>query len=77
MTTYTTADRNQAKSIAQSLDDATYYLSHGEYSRPEYTVRKVRGKDKYEVFAKYSYYDGTCHRKQNGPICVETAHYAK
>ena len=76
MTTYTTADKNEAKAIAKALDNAVYYLAHGEYSRPEYTVRKVRNKNAYEIFAKYSYYVSTFNRKQNGAICEETAHYA-
>lgn len=76
MSTYTTIDKASAKAIAAKLDNATYYLGHGEHSRPQYTVRKVRGSDKFEIYAKYSYYAGTFNQKPSGPICTETAHYA-
>lgn len=76
MNAYTTTDRSKAKAIAKKLDSTTYYLGHGEYSRPDYKVRKVRGEGKYEIYAKYQYYAGTYNRKQNGPICTETAYHA-
>jgi hypothetical protein len=60
--------RDEALAYATDLDRGTYYLSHGEYARPEYTVRKVRGNSEYYIHARYSYYHGTFHAKQNGPL---------
>ena len=76
MSTYNTSDKAAAKAIATKLDNAVYYLGHGEHSRPQYTVRKVRGFAKFEIYAKYFYYTGTLHRKPNGAISTETAHHA-
>ena len=75
-TTATFATKSEAQIIASALDNATYHLGHGECSRPEYTVRKIRNGTGYEIYAKYSYYAGTFNRKQNGAICAETAYCA-
>lgn len=63
--------REQADSYAQRLDAATYELSHGEHSRPEYIVRKIRGRDEFEIYVRYHYYQGTLNARQNGPLAAE------
>ena len=73
MKSYSTTDRAEAQAIANALDSRTYYLAHGEHSRPDYTVRKKRGRDEFEIYAKYYYFAGTYHRRPNGPISEETA----
>ena len=60
--------RAAAQAHIAVLDDCTYYLGHGECDRPHYTARKMRGEDHYYVHAAYSYYAGTFHAKQNGPL---------
>jgi hypothetical protein len=57
-----TADKNK-------LDAQVYYLAHGEYERPDYSVRKLRNADgAYYICAKYYYYAGTLHVRKNGPL---------
>lgn len=63
--------RAEAQTYARRLDAATYELSHGEHSRPEYRVRKIRGRGEYEIYARYYYYYGTLNTRQNGPIAAE------
>lgn len=76
MTTYTTQDKSEAKRIVNALNKSTYILAHGEYERPDYMVRKVRGEDLYEIFARYYFFRGTFYAKQSGAICEETAYLA-
>jgi hypothetical protein len=79
MTTHTIATfatRAEAQAVIKKLDAATYYLAHGEYARPHYTARKMRGEDEYYIHARYYYYSGTFHAKQNGALDIETCHYA-
>lgn len=76
MKAYTTTDKAEAKAIAAKLDNATYRLGHGEHSRPQYTVRKVRRSADFEIYAKYFYYAGTFNCRQNGAICVDTVYNA-
>jgi hypothetical protein len=40
----------------------TYYLNHGEYEQPEYTICKY--KDGWGVYVKFFYYNGT----HNAPL---------
>jgi len=63
--------RQAAQEIVDQLDSETYYLAHGEYERPEYTARKVRGEDAYYIHARYYFYSGTFYAKQNGPLTAE------
>jgi hypothetical protein len=77
MKSYTTTNETEARAIANALDSGIYYLAHGEYSRPIYKVRKVRGRNEFEIYAKYYYFAGTLNRRPNGAICIETAHLAK
>ena len=46
-----------------------YYLSHGEYERPDYTPRKYRCG--WSLYAKYYYFTGTLHAKEDGRVCDE------
>lgn len=41
----------------------TYYLNHGEYARPTYSVVKYR--DGYAVKVSYFYYRGTFYARKN------------
>jgi len=66
--TYSThAEAHAAKTI---LNAATYYLAYGEYERPCYTVRKVRGMDSYYIHAKRYFYAGTFYAMKSGPVCA-------
>ena len=60
--------RAAAQAYISELDSITYILAHGEYSRPEYSARKVRGSDRYYINGCYYYYPGTFYAKQNGPL---------
>lgn len=42
----------------------TYYLSHGEYARPTYSIRRY--KDGYGIHIETYYYQGTLRAKQTG-----------
>ena len=64
----TFATRAAAQAHIAELDARTYYLAHGEYARPHYTARKMRGEDSYYIHAAYSYYAGTFYAKQNGAL---------
>ena len=65
----------QTRAIAQSvigrLESGTYYLSHGEYSRPHYIVRKVRGVDRYYIHAIRNFYADTFNARPSGPLTWE------
>ena len=67
-TTETFATRAEAQKIVDQLDRKTYYLAHGEHSRPDYTVRKVKGEDAYYIHARRYYYAGTLHARPSGPL---------
>ena len=60
--------RKEALSALSEYDKGTYYLSHGEYSRPCYTVRKIANEDKYYIYAKRYYYVGTFNTKKSGAL---------
>jgi hypothetical protein len=64
----TYATKAQALVCKQKLERGTYYLSHGEYERPTYRVRKTRNSDDYYIRAEYFYYSGTFYAKQSGPM---------
>lgn len=64
----TFATREEAKSIIAELNSACYILAHGEYERPYYTVRKVRGEDSYYIHARRYYYSGTFHARPSGTL---------
>ena len=68
---YTTfKTRSEAQSIIDEMDAQTYYLAHGEYARPIYTARKVRGEDAFYIHAYYFFYSGTFYAAQNGPLTI-------
>ena len=64
----TYATKMDAVAYKKRLDTGTYYLSHGEYERPTYRVRKTRNCDDYYIRAEYFYYSGTFYAKQSGPL---------
>jgi hypothetical protein len=61
-------NREIAQALVDELDSRDYILSHGEYGRPDYKARKVRGEDAYYIHATYYYYAGTLYAKQDGPL---------
>ena len=70
MTTLIKTYATRADALAEKirLGIGTYYLNHGEYERPDYTVRKLRGKNGYYIHAGYFYYSGTFFARKNGPL---------
>lgn len=44
-----------------------YYLSHGEYERPDYAPRRY--KDGWSLHATYYYYAGTLYARKDGRVC--------
>lgn len=48
----------------------TYYLSHGEYSQPDYAPRRY--KDGWGIHVTYYYYAGTCCAPRDGRVDPET-----
>lgn len=69
--------REEAQAVVDRLDSGTYYLSHGEYGRPDYKVRKVRGEDAYYIHATYYYFAGTFYAPKDGALTGEAWHYAE
>ena len=67
----TFATRIEAQTLADRLNSGTYYLAHGEYARPDYTVRKVRGGDRYYIHARRYYYSGTFGAGKSGPLTAD------
>ena len=64
--------RNLAEEIADEKNSAisgTYYLNHGEYARPTYSVVKYR--DGYAVKVYYFYYRGTFYAPKNHLLTSE------
>jgi len=60
--------RADALAEKKQLDSGTYYLTHGEYERPDYSVRKIRGQAGYYIRARYYYYSGTFYTRKDGPL---------
>jgi len=62
--------------LESSLDETffypkgTYYLAHGEYSKPDYQPRRY--KDGWGIHVKYYFYSGTCYAPKDGRIDSET-----
>ena len=48
----------------------TYYLSHGEYSSPDYFPRRY--KDGWAIKAEYFYYAGTFYAENSGRMDEDT-----
>jgi hypothetical protein len=70
METYKT--RKSAQDAIDALDQITYHLSRGEYARPHYTARKVRGEDRYYIIhARYHYYEGALYATKSGPLAAQ------
>ena len=69
MKTYKT--REEAKEQIGIIDDRTHYESHGEYARPDYTARKVRGGSRYYIHARRYFYQGTIYAQASGPLAVD------
>jgi hypothetical protein len=69
-TTQTYATRAEAQKVIVVLDSGTYYLSHGEYERPDYTARKIRNGDRYYIHVRRYFFAGTLHAKKSGPLTI-------
>jgi hypothetical protein len=46
--------------------DGVYTLNHGEYSRPEYVIRKEKGADSYYIYVRYYYNNNTINAPKDG-----------
>lgn len=68
MTNATFATRKEANEIIDGLDSCVYHLAHGEYARPEYRARKVRGEEKFYIHARRHYFFGTFHAQPSGAL---------
>ena len=51
--------KKEANDYVKELDNAVYYLRHGEAGRPSYKVRKVRNQPFYGIWVEYNFYIGT------------------
>ena len=69
--TATFATRSEALAEIKILNSGTYYLAHGEYERPDYTARKVRGEDCFYIHAKRYFFAGTFNARPSGPMHIE------
>ncbi len=47
----------------------TYYLSYGEYSQPEFSIRRY--KDGWSLHGHYHFYPGTLHAAKQGRVSEE------
>ena len=68
-TIITYANKSVANNVIDKLNSAIYFFSHGEYERPHYTVRKMRGQATYYIHARRHYYAGTLFATPSGPVC--------
>lgn len=66
-------DRAGAEAAVRVLDGAVYVLSYGEYARPDYLVRKLRGRDAWGIRIRYWYQPGAVRVHQDGWMCVAQA----
>jgi hypothetical protein len=46
--------------------EGRYTLNHGEYSRPEYIIRKEKCADSYYIYVRYYYYNNTINAPKDG-----------
>lgn len=67
--------RQSALDQIQSLDAAIYYLAHGEYSRPHYTARKIRGENDFYIHVKRYFYAGTFYAIPSGALSAEDINF--
>lgn len=64
--------REEAMKYVAVLNDAVYYLSHGEAGRPSYKVKKIRNKPCFGIWVEYNFYYGTTfNAKKNGFLTKE------
>ena len=61
--------KKEANDYVKELDDAVYYVRHGEAGRPSYKVRKVRNQPFYGIWVEYNFYIGTFNAPKNGFLC--------
>lgn len=66
--TQTYATRADALKAIANLNEGIYYLSHGEYARPQYTARKLRNGNRYYIYARRYYYAGTFNAPKSGAL---------
>lgn len=63
--------REEAKAFLEKYDSGTYYLHHGEYSRPNYSVRKIRNENAFGIYVTRYYYPTTLNAKKDGFLTWE------
>ena len=63
--------RAAAQARADEIGADTYYLSQGEYERPDWKARKAQGKDKYYVYIRYYYEGGAFYTRKSGAETVD------
>lgn len=68
--------RAEAVKVVGKLDSGIYELRYGEYERPTYKVRKIRGEDAYGIRATYFFYPNTFNAKKDGFLTVEELYYS-
>jgi hypothetical protein len=75
--TYTTKQEAEAALVAAGLakignnlyaHSGTWYLRHGEYAAPDYSIRKVRGG--FGIFRKVYFYRGTLNAPRSGRVDI-------
>ena len=55
--------------------DGRYTLRHGEYDRPDYQIRKIRGENGYYISVRYYFYNNTMYAPKDGPMSDEHIQY--
>jgi hypothetical protein len=69
--------REAARARIAELNDGVYYLAHGEYARPHYTARKMRGGGDYYIHASYATTPGRFTPARMAPTWITNPHHAK
>jgi hypothetical protein len=70
METMTFNTKQEAQEYIKTLEEAVYYLQHGEYGRPHYKARKIRNKPCYGIYVYYNFCMGTYKAIKNGFLKV-------
>ena len=74
MNPHTYENRLDALRAITNLNSCTYYLAHGEHTRPDYTARKIRNANRFYIHAKRYFYAGTLHAKKSGALTIHDLH---
>ena len=63
--------KEEAQALIDGWNNGAYSCRHGEYSRPDCKVRKIRSAEAYGIYIKYYYLSGTFGAKRNGFLTWE------